>query len=329
MSTGTPALAPQDRHVPVMRDRVTELLAPALAAPGAIYVDGTLGMGGHCEAVLERCPQTRVIGIDRDTDALAQARRRLAPYADRLTLVNAVYDEFAEVLADLGVRHIDAVLFDLGVSSLQLDEPDRGFAYRVDAPLDMRMDQTRGTTAAEVLNGYEPERLERVLREYGEERFARAIVRAVVTERDHAPFTTSGRLVELLRRVVPAASQRSGGHPAKRTFQALRIEVNRELDAWRQALPAAVAALRVGGRIAVLSYHSLEDRITKRTLAEAATSRTPAGMPVERPQDAAYLRLLTRGAEVPDPQETSDNPRASSARLRAAERTRSTEGELR
>jgi 16S rRNA (cytosine1402-N4)-methyltransferase len=318
---------PQPRHVPVMRERILELLGPALAAPGAVYVDGTLGLGGHAEAVLERHPGVRVVGVERAPPARRLAGERLAPYAERLTLVHAVYDEFAEVVDRLGLATVDAALFDLGVSSMQLDLPDRGFAYRVDAPLDMRMDPGGPITAADVVNDYEPGRLERVLHEFGEERYARAIVRAVVAERERAPFTSSARLVELLRRVVPAASQRSGGHPAKRTFQALRIEVNEELTAWRRALPAAIARLRVGGRVAVLSYHSLEDRITKRTLTEGANSRTPAGMPVERPQDAAYLRLLTRGAEVPGPEEVRDNPRASSARLRAAERTRTTTGQ--
>lgn len=323
--TATPELAPHQRHVPVLRERVVEVLGPALAADGAVYVDGTLGMGGHAESVLQAYPRARLVGIDRDPQALELAGRRLLPFADRITLVHAVYDEFAQVIRDLGIPTVDAALFDLGVSSLHLDEADRGFAYRVDAPLDMRMDQTRGLTAADVLNTYEPDQLVRILRDFGEERFARPIVRAVVAERGRAPFTSSGRLVELLRRVVPAASQRSGGHPAKRTFQALRIEVNGELDAWRRALPAAIDRLRVGGRVAVLSYHSLEDRITKQTLAAGATSRTPAGMPVERPQDAAYLRLVTRGAEVPTEAEIAANPRAASARLRVAERIRVTD----
>ena len=316
------------RHTPVLRDRVLDVLAPALTTPGAVYVDGTLGMGGHAEAVLEHCPQARVVGIDRDEQALALAGSRLAPYADRVSLVHAVYDEFDSVIAGLGLSRVDAVLFDLGVSSLQLDEPDRGFAYRVDAPLDMRMDQGGGRTAADVVNTYDPARLEKLLKEYGEERYARSIVRAIVAERAVRPFSSSARLVELLKRVVPAASQRSGGHPAKRTFQALRIEVNGELDAWRCALPAAIRRLRVGGRIVVLSYHSLEDRITKQAFAAGAHSRTPAGMPVERPQDAAYLRLLTR-SEVPSAQEIDANPRAASARLRAAERiTDVDQGEL-
>ena len=312
--------AAADRHEPVLRDRVVELLAPALSAPGSVCVDGTLGMGGHAEALLERCPTARVVGIDRDLEALDLAGERLAPYADRLTLVHAVYDEFASVVETLGLPTVDAALFDLGVSSLQLDEEDRGFAYRLDAPLDMRMDQSVGITAADVLNTYELDDLTRILREYGEERFARRIARAVVRERQTAPFTTSARLVDLLRGVVPAASQRSGGHPGKRTFQALRIEVNRELDAWETALPAAVDALAVGGRVAVLSYHSLEDRITKRTLAEGARSSSPTGLPVELPEHAAYLRLLTKGAEEAGAGEVAANPRAASVRLRAAER---------
>ncbi|MEO7060499.1 MAG: 16S rRNA (cytosine(1402)-N(4))-methyltransferase RsmH, partial [Lapillicoccus sp.] len=292
---------PEDRHVPVMRDRIVELLGPALERPGAVYVDATLGMGGHALAVLEAHPHARLVGIDRDPEALELAGRRLAAHAGRIDLVHAVYDEFASVVASLGIEHIDAALFDLGVSSLQLDEDDRGFAYRVDAPLDMRMDQSDGITAAEVVNTYAPDRLTRVLKDYGEERFARRIVSAIVREREREPFTTSGRLVDLLKAAVPAASQKSGGHPGKRTFQALRIEVNAELSAWEHALPAAIDTLGVGGRIAVLSYHSLEDRITKRALVRGATSSAPAGLPVELPEHAAYLRLLTRGAEQPPP----------------------------
>ena len=312
------------RHVPVMLERVVDLLAPALTAPGSVHVDATLGMGGHAEAVLERCPQARVVGLDRDTEALDLTRARLARFGDRFTAVHAVYDEIAEVLereAD-GVAH--GVLFDLGVSSLQLDEADRGFAYRHDAPLDMRMDQSRGMTAADVLNTYAHGDLARVLRTYGEERFAGRIASAVLAAREEEPFTTSARLVDLVRAAVPAASQRSGGHPAKRTFQALRIEVNAELEVWEDAVDAAVGALAPGGRVAVLSYHSLEDRITKRAFAAGATSRTPAGMPVELPEHAPYLRLLTRGAEVPDAAEQDANPRSASARLRAAERLPST-----
>ncbi|MCE1178594.1 MAG: 16S rRNA (cytosine(1402)-N(4))-methyltransferase RsmH [Micrococcales bacterium] len=312
------------RHVPVLRERVLEVLAPALERPGAVYLDGTLGMGGHAEAVLERFPGARVVGLDRDPEALRLAGERLAAHSGRLTLVHAVYDEVAEVLADLDIPAIDAALFDLGVSSLQLDEADRGFAYAQDAPLDMRMDQSQGQTAADVLNTYPEAEIARILHDYGEERFARRIARAVVQRRATRPFAGSAELVELLTAAVPAASQRTGGHPAKRTFQALRIEVNAELSAWQAALPAAIDALAVGGRIAVLSYHSLEDRITKRELAVGARSSAPAGLPVELPEHAAYLRLLTRGAEEADPAERADNPRSASVRLRAAERTRTT-----
>jgi 16S rRNA (cytosine1402-N4)-methyltransferase len=313
-----------ERHTPVLRDRIVELLAPALDAAGAVYVDGTLGMGGHAEAILSACPQARLVGIDRDTEALALAAERLAAYADRTDFVHAVYDEVPEALAGLGLTRMDAALFDLGVSSLQLDETDRGFSYSQDAPLDMRMDQSSGLTAADVLNTYDAADLERVLREYGEERFARKIVSAIVRERESAPFTTSARLVELLKRAVPAASQKSGGHPGKRTFQALRIEVNAELSVWARALPRAVDLLGVGGRIAVLSYHSLEDRITKRVLGEGARSSAPEGLPVELPEHAAYLRMLTRGAEEASAEEQHDNPRSASVRLRAAERIRLT-----
>ena len=319
----------EDRHIPVLRDRILDLLAPALTEPGSVYVDGTLGMGGHAQAVLERCPNARVVGIDRDQEALALAGERLAAWGDRVTLVHAVYDEVATVVADLGIDGVQAALFDLGVSSLQLDEADRGFAYSQDAPLDMRMDQSRGLTAADVLNTYEAPELERILREYGEERFARKIAAAVVRERAVEPFTTSGRLVELLKKVVPAASQKSGGHPGKRTFQALRIEVNAELSAWASALPAAVGTLAVGGRVAVLSYHSLEDRITKRVFAAGARSSAPEGLPVELPEHRPYLRLLTRGAEEPSAEEKAANPRSASARLRVAEKTRSTKGQHR
>jgi 16S rRNA (cytosine1402-N4)-methyltransferase len=310
------------QHVPVMLDRVVELLAPALQEPGGVVVDGTLGMGGHAEALLARCPHARLVGIDRDPQALALAGRRLAPFAARVTLVHAVYDQVGEVLASHDIDTVQAVLLDLGVSSLQLDSGDRGFAYRVDAPLDMRMDQSAGATAADVLNTYSVDDLARVLKDYGEERFARRIAQAVVRERERAPLTTSARLVELVRASVPAATRQHGGNPAKRTFQALRIEVNDELGALRRALPAMVDALAVGGRLAVLAYHSLEDRMVKQELAAGARSTTPVDLPVELPDHAPYLRLLTRGAEEAGPNEVEGNPRAASVRLRAAERLR-------
>lgn len=314
----------EGRHVPVMRDRILDLLEPALRLPGAVHVDGTLGMGGHAEGVLDRFPECVVIGVDRDLEALALAGGRLARFGDRFRPVHAVYDEIDDVLDGLGIDAVQGILFDLGVSSLQLDEADRGFAYRVDAPLDMRMDQSRGQTAADVLNTYAADDLARILKDYGEERFARKIARAVVREREVEPFVTSARLVDLLRRVIPAASQRQSGHPAKRTFQALRIEVNDELAVWHRAIERAIDRLAVGGRIAVLSYHSLEDRATKRAFAAGATSSTPPGLPVELPEHAAYLSLVTRGAEEPTEDEIADNPRAASAHLRVAERTRPT-----
>jgi 16S rRNA (cytosine1402-N4)-methyltransferase len=323
----TPHGERRDRHVPVMLDRCVELLAPALAEAGAVVVDATVGLGGHSEALLASCPDAVLVGIDRDPHALDLAGRRLAGYGDRVRLVHAVYDELPRVLRDLGVGAVRGVLMDLGVSSLQLDEAGRGFAYAVDAPLDMRMDPTAGITAAEVLNTYPVADLVRVLREYGEERFAPRIARAVVRERDRRPFTTSARLVDLVRDAVPAPARRTGGNPAKRTFQALRIEVNGELDVLARAVPEAVGALAVGGRIAVLSYHSLEDRIVKRTFAAGARSTAPERLPVELPEHAPQLRLLTRGAEQPSDAETSVNPRAASARLRAAERIRAVRGD--
>ena len=308
-----------DRHVPVMLTEILDALAPSLARSGALYVDGTLGMGGHTEAVLERFGEARAIGIDRDTEALRLAGERLARFGDRFEGVHAVNTEVADVLP----RPADAMLFDLGVSSLQLDELDRGFSYRADAPLDMRMDQTSdGPTAADVLNTASQDELERILKTYGEERFARKIAHAVVKEREKQPWTTSGRLVEMLRSVIPLASQRQSGHPAKRTFQALRIEVNDELRGWEQAVRSALDSLAVGGRLAVLSFHSLEDRITKRAFATASASTAPPGLPVELPEHRPEFALVTRGAAVPSEDELARNPRSASVRLRVIERTR-------
>ncbi|EFP57210.1 16S rRNA (cytosine(1402)-N(4))-methyltransferase RsmH [Dermacoccus sp. Ellin185] len=308
-----------DRHVPVMLTEILDALAPSLERSGALYVDATLGMGGHTEAVLERFGEARAIGIDRDTEALRLAGERLARFGDRFEGVHAVNTEVADVLP----RPADAMLFDLGVSSLQLDELDRGFSYRADAPLDMRMDQTSdGPTAADVLNTASQDELERILKTYGEERFARKIAHAVVKEREKQPWTTSGRLVEMLRSVIPLASQRQSGHPAKRTFQALRIEVNDELRGWEQAVTSALDSLAVGGRLAVLSFHSLEDRITKRAFATASASTAPPGLPVELPQHRPEFALVTRGAAVPSEDELESNPRSASVRLRVIERTR-------
>ena len=309
-------------HVPVLVDRVVALLSPALTEPGAILVDATLGLAGHARALLARCPQARLVGLDRDAAALRLAGERLGETSERTTLVHAVYDDIPRVLADLGLRKVNGVLLDLGVSSMQLDLPGRGFAYAVDAPLDMRMDPSTGVTAAEVLNSYPVAELARILRRYGEERFARRIAERVVRERAEAPFETSARLVELVRASIPAAARRTGGNPAKRTFQALRIEVNDELAVLQRALPRAVDALALGGRIVVMSYHSLEDRLAKQVLGTRARSSAPVGLPVVPTEHQPELRLLTRGAEQATAEETNLNPRAASVRLRAAERIR-------
>ncbi|CAN5638380.1 16S rRNA (cytosine(1402)-N(4))-methyltransferase RsmH [soil metagenome] len=310
-------------HVPVLLDRVVALVAPALDRTDkerTLLVDATLGLGGHTEAVLERCPQAHVIGVDRDEHALGLSKARLAPFGERVTFMHAVYDEIGDVLEELGHTSVDGVLFDLGVSSMQLDLRERGFAYSQDAPLDMRMDDSTGLTAADVLNGYPFEELARILHQYGEEKFARRIARAVVREREKEPFTGSGRLVELLYDSIPIPARRTGGHPAKRTFQALRIEVNDELSVLRRALPAALEAIGVGGRVVVMSYHSLEDRITKHAFAAATRSDVPPDLPFVPEGHDPALRRGTRGAEKATPDEIEQNPRAASVRLRAVER---------
>ncbi|CAB4848908.1 unannotated protein [freshwater metagenome] len=309
-------------HVPVLLDRCLNLLAPALERPGAVVVDATLGLGGHSEGLLQRFPQVALIGLDRDRDALARSAGRLSAYSARTELVHAVYDELPQVLGDLGRTRIDGVLFDLGVSSMQLDQTERGFAYSQDAPLDMRMDPSTGMTAADVLNTYAAKDLARVLRQYGEERFASRIAANVIRERAKEPFTTSARLVDLIRDSIPAAARRTGGNPAKRTFQALRIEVNAELDVLTRALPAAIDALNVGGRIVVMAYQSLEDRISKRALTLRATSDVPVDLPFVPAGHEPEFRLITRGAENATESEIAENPRAASVRLRAAERMR-------
>jgi 16S rRNA (cytosine1402-N4)-methyltransferase len=314
------------QHVPVLAGRVTALLSPALTADGAVLVDATLGRAGHARALLEACPGLFLVGIDADAAAIEAAGELLAPYAARVTLVHARYDEIPAILAaitgngTIGPAQLMGLLFDLGVSSPQLDDPARGFAYAQDAPLDMRMDQTAERTAADVVNGYPPAELARILHEYGEERFARRITEAVVRERARAPITSTQRLSTIVKDAIPAATRRTGGNPAKRTFQALRIEVNDELGTLRRALPAALDVLAVGGRVVVLAYHSLEDRIVKRELVRRAADQTPPGLPVPADAAAPQFRLLTRGAERPDSEEVTGNPRAASARLRAAER---------
>lgn len=315
-------------HIPVLLDRCVELLAPALTrhrddGAGAVLVDATLGAGGHSERFLSEFPGLRLIGLDRDRDALAIAGDRLAPFGDRVTLVRTRYDGMADALAQSGystTESVDGVLLDLGVSSMQLDRPERGFSYSADAPLDMRMDPDAALTAADVLNTYGEKELARILREFGEERFAGRIAGQIVRRRARQPFETTGELVELLYQAIPAPARRTGGHPAKRTFQALRIAVNSELESLRAVLPAALAALTPGGRIAVMAYQSLEDRIVKSEFNAATASRTPPGLPVELPGHEPRFVTLTRGAERAPADEVERNPRSAPVRLRALEK---------
>lgn len=308
------------KHTPVLLERCISLLAPAISRPDAVVIDATLGLGGHAEGMLARFPTLTLIGIDRDPHALAQSAERLAAFGARARLVHAVYDEIPEVIDGQGLDSVDGVLFDLGVSSMQLDEADRGFAYSVDAPLDMRMDPTVGITAAEVLNTYSVPELTHILRRYGEEKFALQIARNVVKAREVEPWTTSARLVELIRDTIPAPARRTGGNPAKRTFQALRIEVNAELSVLERAIPAALDALNVGGRVVVMAYQSLEDRIVKHEFAARTRINAPAGLPVVPESAKPRYRLITRGSEAPTEAEIAENPRAASARLRGIER---------
>ena len=305
-------------HQPVMLERCLELLAPAITGHPAVLVDGTLGLGGHTEALLKAHPQLTVVGIDRDPQALELATTRLLEFGDRFIAVAAVYDELSEVLDELNIDQIDGVLLDLGVSSMQLDQPERGFAYAQDAPLDMRMNPELGFTAAELIANSDVDELTRIFRVYGEERFARPIAKAIVSATPRP--TRSGELNQLVQNVVPAAPGKTSGHPAKRIYQALRIAVNGELEALENAMPQAIAALRPSGRIVVMSYHSLEDGIVKAALTKAATSSTPVDFPIELPGSAPKLRVLTRGVERAGEVELARNPRAAAARLRAAEK---------
>ncbi|PSL39368.1 16S rRNA (cytosine1402-N4)-methyltransferase [Labedella gwakjiensis] len=316
-------MEPQPLHTPVLLERCLELLAPSIGVGRKVVVDATLGMGGHAEAMLERFPEVHLVGLDRDTDALGIAGERLARFGDRIDLVHTVYDGIGDALESLDIETVDGILFDLGVSSVQLDRSERGFAYSRNAPLDMRMDQTSGATAAEVIATYEERDLRRIFHQYGEERLAARYAQRIVAARAEAPIETSERLVAILQEATPAALSRAG-HPAKRVFQALRIEVNRELSVLEDAIPEALGRVSVGGRIVVMSYQSLEDRIVKRALQAVTRSTAPAGLPVELPEHRPEFRLLTRGAEIASDDERAANPRATPVRLRAAERTRGT-----
>ena len=307
---------PGFHHRPVLVERITALLA---GHGSGLLVDATLGGAGHSQALLEANPDLRLIGIDQDADALAASATRLAPFGDRVVLVRSRFDRFAEVVAaQAGSDPVTAVLFDLGVSSPQLDRAERGFSYRQTAPLDMRMDQRHALRAADVVNTYDEDELASVLRRFGDERYASRIARAVVAAR---PVATTTDLAEIVRDAIPAPARRRGGHPAKRTFQAIRIEVNGELEILAGALDQAIDRLAPGGRIAVLSYHSGEDRIVKDRLRQAETGgcTCPPGLPCVCGA-VRTVRLLRRGGWTPDEAERQANPRAESARLRAAER---------
>jgi len=298
-------------HEPVMVGEVVDLFAPV---PAGTVVDATTGGAGHSRALLDAHPHVRITGLDQDPVAVAAAQERLAPYGDRAEVIHARFDRIAEVVT----APVSGVLFDLGVSSVQLDVAERGFSHRFDAPLDMRMDTTSGKTAADVVNGYDEQELVRVLRQHGDERFAARIAKAIVANR---PIDTTGRLVEVIRDAIPAPARRKGGHPATRSFQAVRIEVNEELDVLPVALEAAIALLVPGGRCVVLAYHSGEDRIVKSVLRDAATGgcTCPPGLPCACGA-VPTVRLLKRGAWKPSAEEIARNPRAESARLRAVEK---------
>jgi len=313
------------QHIPVALERCIELLTPAieysLSNHSATYViDATLGLGGHTRALLAKFPTLIVIGIDRDLRAIELARQNVAPFTDRLLISHTTYDQIDEVLAEHNVDAVAGILFDLGVSSMQLDDGERGFAYSHDAPLDMRMDQSAGLTAKEVLDTYEKQALVRILRMYGEEKFAPRIVDFIVEAREEGRLNSTKDLAELVKNAIPAAARRTGGNPAKRTFQALRIEVNQELAILDRAIPAALKALELHGRLVVMAYQSLEDKIVKSYLSEITESKTPRGLPVDLPDSAAKYALVMRGSEAASDAEIVVNPRAQSMRLRAVER---------
>jgi 16S rRNA (cytosine1402-N4)-methyltransferase len=308
-------------HISVMRDTCIDLLTPAMnKSETPVVVDATLGLGGHSEALLESNPNLVLIGIDRDLDAIVKAKNRLAKYENRVKLNHAIFDEITEVVNSFGYSKVDGILFDLGVSSMQLDQSDRGFSYSQDAPLDMRMDRSTGITASEIINTYAPGELVRILRTYGEEKFATRIVENIVKERAKAPLNSTAQLATLVKESIPAATRRTGGNPAKRTFQALRIETNDELGAVNRAIPQALELLKVGGRLVVMSFQSLEDRIVKEIFTQATTSGTPRDLPIDLPEFAAKFALVVRGSVLPSEAEIAANSRAQSVRLRAIER---------
>jgi len=308
-------------HISVMCDTCVDLLTPAInKSETPVVIDATLGLGGHSEALLESNPNLVLIGIDRDLDAILKAKNRLAKFENRAMVSHAIFDEITDVVNSFGFEKVDGILFDLGVSSMQLDQSDRGFSYSQDAPLDMRMDRSTGITASEIVNTYAPGELVRILRTYGEEKFATRIVENIVKERAKAPLNSTAQLATLVKESIPAATRRTGGNPAKRTFQALRIETNDELGAVSRAIPQALELLKVGGRLVVMSFQSLEDRIVKEIFTQATTSGTPRDLPIDLPEFAAKFALVVRGSVLPSEAEIAANSRAQSVRLRAIER---------
>ena len=311
-------------HRSVLRDRCVALLTPSIEkSADPIVVDATLGMGGHSEALLESFANLRIVGLDRDKEALAIASHRLERWSDRIDVVHAVYDQIPEVLSELGINGVDGILFDLGVSSLQLDEVERGFSYAHSAPLDMRMDKSAGLTAADVLETYEKSQLIRILKDYGEEKFANRIAENIIKARAVGGLKSTTDLAELVKASIPAPARRIGGNPAKRTFQAIRIEVNQELEILQRALPKALNAIKVGGRVVVMSFQSLEDRIVKEVFQEASESKSPRELPIEIESLKAKFELVFRGSEKASAKEIEENSRAQSVRLRAIERVAS------
>lgn len=309
-------------HEPVMLARTLELLAPALASDSAVLVDCTLGLGGHSEAFLNSFENLTVIGIDRDLVALELAGKRLEVFGSRVKYFHGTYEQIPEALSKFGFSEASAILMDLGVSSMQIDSPDRGFAYSFDAPLDMRMDSSNRETAAELIATASELELARIFKEYGEERFAKKIAAEIVSRRAATPIVSSKQLAGIISQIVPFIPGKSSGHPAKRVFQALRIAVNQELEILESAIPAAISALEIGGRLLVLAYHSLEDRIVKQAIVQAASSSAPIDLPFELPEHAPVLKLVIKGAEQATLQEIAANPRSASVRLRVAEKIR-------
>jgi 16S rRNA (cytosine1402-N4)-methyltransferase len=309
------------QHVSVMRDECIELLSPAISThANPVVIDATLGLGGHTEALLNKFPHLVVIGIDRDTQAIEIATERLSRFGQRFISHHSIFDRISDVAKEHGYSHVQGILFDLGVSSLQLDNGDRGFSYAHDASLDMRMDKSQAKTAADIVNTYSPGELVRILRTYGEEKFATRIVESIVKEREKAPLNSTSHLATLVKNAIPAATRRTGGNPAKRTFQALRIETNDELGAITRAIPQALELLDIHARLVVMSFQSLEDRIVKNYFQEATTSGTPQGLPVEIAELAAKFALVFNGSQSPSEAEVEENSRAASVRLRAIER---------